>query len=48
MQPDGSYRVDVPERLDRVSPILRWHAFRYVYENGAWRWDFAANTEIQS
>ena len=37
---DGSYRVDVPARLDRVSPILYWHTFRYVYENGAWRWDF--------
>ncbi|MBQ2709252.1 MAG: hypothetical protein IJF67_13375 [Clostridia bacterium] len=45
---DGVFLVKIPERRGADMPILRWHAFRYVYEDGAWRWDFDMETEIQS
>ena len=45
---DGVFLVKIPERRGADMPILRWHAFRYVYEDGAWRWDFDMDTEIES
>lgn len=44
-EPDGAFLMKLPERgPDNL--IVGWHAFRYVYEDSAWRWDFDKDTAI--
>ncbi|MBE6612425.1 MAG: hypothetical protein E7632_08030 [Ruminococcaceae bacterium] len=36
---DTAYTVEVPLRHDVHSPVIGYHTFRYIYENGGWRWE---------